>query len=64
MARYKLTQAIYSDAPGVGRVRAGRWICDNPTEAQPGDVVWVGVKPSQLPTGPASTITGSDSIDG
>jgi hypothetical protein len=64
MARYLLTKAIYSDAVGVGKVRAGRWICDNAAEAHPGDVVWVGVKSQQLPTGGVSTVTGVDSVDG
>ena len=63
MPRYKLTQAIYSDAPGVGKVRAGRVICTNPAEMQPGDVLWVNA-PTNLPTGGASTVTGVDSVDG
>jgi hypothetical protein len=62
MARYRLTQAIYSDAPGVGKVRAGKVICTNPAEMQPGDVLWINA-PANLPiTG--VTITGSDSVDG
>jgi hypothetical protein len=63
MARYKLTKAIYYDYPGVGKVKAGWVICDNPAEMQPGDVLWPGA-PNNLPTGPVSTVTGVDSVDG
>jgi hypothetical protein len=62
MGRWKLTQAIYSDV--AGKIRAGRWVTDNPAEAQPGDAVIPGVKPQQLPLGGVSTISGVDSIDG
>jgi hypothetical protein len=68
MARYQLTKAIYSDAQGVGRVRAGRWIADSAASAQPGDVVWPGVTAAQLPAGVTTAIngvaTGVDSVDG
>ena len=60
--RYQLTQAIYSDAPAVGKVRAGKVICTNPAEMQPGDILWVNAPPN-LPTGDR-TITGLDSVDG
>ena len=63
MARYRLTQSIYSDAPGVGKVRAGKVICTTQAEMQPGDILWVNAPPN-LPTAGVSTITGVDSVDG
>jgi hypothetical protein len=51
MARFKLQQAFYCDAVGVGRVRAGRTIADSQSAAQPGDVVWTGLNSRSLPAG-------------
>lgn len=51
MARFKLTSAFYADAVGVGRVRAGKIVCDSQVGAQPGDVVWTGLNSVSLPSG-------------
>jgi hypothetical protein len=51
MARFRSTQSFYADAVGVGRVRAGRTICDSQAAALPGDVVWTGLNPQSLPQG-------------
>jgi len=51
MARFRTTQSFYADAVGVGKVRAGRTICDSQSAAQPGDVVWNGLNAQSLPQG-------------
>jgi hypothetical protein len=51
MARFRTTSAFYSDAVGVGRVRAGRTVADSAANAQLGDVVWVGLNAQSLPAG-------------
>jgi hypothetical protein len=51
MARFQLTSALYVDAVGVGRVRAGKIICDSVANSQPGDVIWTGLNASSLPRG-------------
>jgi hypothetical protein len=51
VARFRTTQSFYADAVGVGRVKAGRTISDSQANAQPGDVVWVGLNANSLPAG-------------
>jgi hypothetical protein len=51
MARFKLTASFYADAVGVGRVRAGKTVCDSQAAALAGDVVWTGLNPVSLPAG-------------
>jgi hypothetical protein len=51
MARFMTTSAFYSDAPGVGRVRAGKTVADSAANAQPGDIVWNGLNFNSLPSG-------------
>lgn len=51
MARFKVQQAFYCDAVGVGRVRAGRTVADSQANAQPGDIVWTGLNSQSLPAG-------------
>jgi hypothetical protein len=51
MARFRTTAAFYSDAPGVGRVRAGRTVADSTANALPGDIVWTGLNANSLPSG-------------
>jgi hypothetical protein len=51
MAGFKTTQAFYADAVGVGRVKAGRTICDSQASALAGDVVWPGLNSQSLPAG-------------
>jgi hypothetical protein len=51
MARFQTTSAFYADAVGVGRVRAGKFVCDSQLNAQPGDVIWVGLTSQSLPRG-------------
>jgi hypothetical protein len=51
MARFQLTSALYVDQTGVGRVRAGKIICDSVANSQPGDVVWVNLNSNSLPRG-------------
>jgi hypothetical protein len=51
VARFRTTQSFYADAVGVGRVRAGRIICDSQGAAQAGDVVWSGLSAQSLPQG-------------
>jgi hypothetical protein len=51
MARFKTTQAFYADAVGVGRIKAGKTICDSQANALAGDVVWTGLNSQSLPQG-------------
>jgi hypothetical protein len=51
MARFRVQQAFYCDAVGVGRVRAGRTVADSQSAAQPGDIVWTGLNSQSLPQG-------------
>ena len=51
MARFRTMASFYADAPGVGRVRAGRTVADSPGAAVPGDVVWSGLNDVSLPAG-------------
>jgi hypothetical protein len=51
VARFRTTAAFYSDAPGVGRVRAGRTVADSTANALPGDIVWSGLNSVSLPAG-------------
>jgi hypothetical protein len=51
MARFRSTQSFYVDGAAVGKVQAGRTIADSQANAQPGDVVWVGLNSQSLPAG-------------
>jgi hypothetical protein len=51
MARFRTTASFYSDAVGVGKVRAGKTVADSVANAQPGDVVWTGLNAQSLPAG-------------
>jgi hypothetical protein len=49
MARFKLVGSFYADAVGVGKVSAGRTVADSQANAQPGDVIWLGLNSNSLP---------------
>jgi hypothetical protein len=51
LARFRTTSAFYSDSIGVGRVGAGRTVCDSAANALPGDVIWDGLNAQSLPRG-------------
>jgi hypothetical protein len=51
MGRFRVMQAFYSDAVGVGKVSAGRVVSSSAVGAQPGDVVWEGLTSHNLPAG-------------
>jgi hypothetical protein len=64
MARVQLTKAVYIDPPGPGRLRAGQWVSTDQASLQPNDIYWPNGDLTKLPTGGASTISGSDSVSG
>jgi hypothetical protein len=64
MPRVQLTKAVFIDAPGPGRLRAGQWVTNDQAAMQTGDVYWPNGDLSKLPTGPVSTISGADSVHG
>lgn len=51
MARFRTMVSLYVDGPAVGRIRAGRTICDSQATAMPGDVIWSGLNSGSLPAG-------------
>jgi hypothetical protein len=51
IARFQTTSAFYVDSAGLGRVRAGKFVADSQANAQPGDMIWLGLNSVSLPRG-------------
>jgi hypothetical protein len=51
MSRFQLVSAYYNDAPGIGKLRAGRTVADSQANALAGDVVWPNLTAATLPQG-------------